>query len=380
MLNQENLKGEHEEVKGVKGRRKALGMITNKTGQTTLQESELKTNFKKPKAVKRVPKPKLSRIDMLRRKYGVNKRLDMDEVDVHDLGSSRYCAEYISDVMATYEELEEDEDFKIYPFYMETQTDLNEKMRELLVDWLCQVHTKFHLSATSFFYGISILDRFLCKTNVKRDKLQLVGCAALWMACKYEEIFAPEIRDFVTISDDSFDYSDMIKAEKYITEGLKFKLGGPTVYMFIRRYLNVVGCCVRVQHIAGFIVEFIQQKITFLKYKQSLVAASVLFYCFLVEEYNQRENKENVFGPPTDLKYLVWDDNVVRVSGYRKEDILKSSCIHQMRDSLVKYFDSNYKAVMTKYSSEKHYFVAKLEYNIATKDRSEDERMELETE
>lgn len=34
--------------------------------------------------------------------------------------------------------------------------------------------------------------------------LQLVGCTAMLIASKYEEIYAPEVRDFVYISDKAY--------------------------------------------------------------------------------------------------------------------------------------------------------------------------------
>lgn len=37
--------------------------------------------------------------------------------------------------------------------------------------------------------------------EVKRDKLQLVGVTAMLIASKFEEIYAPEVRDFVYITD-----------------------------------------------------------------------------------------------------------------------------------------------------------------------------------
>lgn len=37
--------------------------------------------------------------------------------------------------------------------------------------------------------------------EVRRDKLQLVGVTAMLIASKFEEIYAPEVRDFVYITD-----------------------------------------------------------------------------------------------------------------------------------------------------------------------------------
>ena len=44
---------------------------------------------------------------------------------------------------------------------------------------------------------VHLIDRYLEKEKVMRDKLQLVGIAAMFIASKYEEIFAPECRSLV---------------------------------------------------------------------------------------------------------------------------------------------------------------------------------------
>ena len=51
----------------------------------------------------------------------------------------------------------------------------------------------------------NLIDRFLASRNVSRKRLQLVGVTAMLIASKYEEIWAPEVRDFVYISDKAYD-------------------------------------------------------------------------------------------------------------------------------------------------------------------------------
>ena len=45
----------------------------------------------------------------------------------------------------------------------------------------------------SFYLTIYIIDMFLSMQVVPRRELQLVGVAAMLIACKYEEIWAPEV-------------------------------------------------------------------------------------------------------------------------------------------------------------------------------------------
>jgi hypothetical protein len=84
---------------------------------------------------------------------------------------------------------------------MAQQADINERMRSILVDWLVDVHLKFKLRTETLFLTVHIIDRYLAKEQTTRNKLQLVGCTAMLIAAKYEEIYAPEVRDFVYISD-----------------------------------------------------------------------------------------------------------------------------------------------------------------------------------
>lgn len=46
---------------------------------------------------------------------------------------------------------------------------------------------------------------------MRRSKLQLVGVAALLMASKYEEIYPPELRDLVYITDRAYNKQEILE-------------------------------------------------------------------------------------------------------------------------------------------------------------------------
>ena len=53
--------------------------------------------------------------------------------------------------------------------YMEKmQTDINEKMRAILIDWLVEVHLKFKLVPESLYLTVNLIDRYLEKEQVTR--------------------------------------------------------------------------------------------------------------------------------------------------------------------------------------------------------------------
>ena len=77
-------------------------------------------------------------------------------------------------------------------------------MRAILVDWIIEVHLKFKLLPETLFLTVGLIDRFLELEQIQRSSLQLVGVTAMLIASKYEEIYAPEVRDFVYITDNAY--------------------------------------------------------------------------------------------------------------------------------------------------------------------------------
>lgn len=73
------------------------------------------------------------------------------------------------------------------------------KMRAVLIDWLVDVHLQFSMLQETLYLTVAILDRFLQKSakDINRKSLQLVGVSAMFIASKYEEMYAPEIGEFL---------------------------------------------------------------------------------------------------------------------------------------------------------------------------------------
>lgn len=61
--------------------------------------------------------------------------------------------------------------------------------------------------------------------STSRKNLQLVGVAALLIASKYEELYPPEVQDFVYITDNTYTKNQILLMEKHI---LKVRMTQPT--------------------------------------------------------------------------------------------------------------------------------------------------------
>ena len=121
------------------------------------------------------------------------------------------------------------------PFYMEEQNELQWSMRSVLMDWLVQVHSRCNLLPETLFITANFVDRFLSGKIVSLGKLQLVGATALFLAAKKEEINCPTLSEIVYMVDNTYTGDELIKAERYMLNILKWELEFPGPMSFLRR-------------------------------------------------------------------------------------------------------------------------------------------------
>jgi len=150
-------------------------------------------------------------------------------------------------------------------------------MRAILVDWLVEVHLKFKLMPETLYLTVNVIDRYLAKKQVTRKNLQLVGVTAMLIASKYEEIWAPEVRDFVYISDRAYTREQILQMEKMMLNDLAFHLTVPTVWPFMNRFLKACGSDRQTGMVAGYLVELALVDYQMVKYKPSQLACAAVY-------------------------------------------------------------------------------------------------------
>ncbi|PWA23298.1 hypothetical protein CCH79_00018910 [Gambusia affinis] len=175
--------------------------------------------------------------------------LPVPDVDEQDAAEPQLCSHYVKDIYAYLQSLEVQQ--AIRADYLKG-SEVTAAMRAILVDWLIQVHSRFQLLQETLYLTVAVLDRFLqvsrtgTRTSsrrrvqpVSRRKLQLVGVAAMLVACKYEEMFCPEVGDFAYITDDAFSKAQILEMEQLVLRKLGFQLGRPLPLHFLRRASKV---------------------------------------------------------------------------------------------------------------------------------------------
>ncbi|KAK4481779.1 hypothetical protein RD792_012690 [Penstemon davidsonii] len=199
---------------------------------------------------------------------------DIVDIDAADVNNDLAVVEYVEEMYKFFKEVEHE----TRPCdYMDSQPEINEKMRAILIDWLIQVHHKFELNQETLYLTINIVDRYLASKATSRKALQLVGMSAMLIASKYEEIWAPEVDDLVCVSDGTYSNEQVLVMEKKILQQLEWYLTVPTPYVFLVRFIKASMTDSDVENMVYFLAELGMMNYATIIYCPSMLAAAAVY-------------------------------------------------------------------------------------------------------
>ncbi|KHN73565.1 G2/mitotic-specific cyclin-B3 [Toxocara canis] len=163
--------------------------------------------------------------------------------------------------------------------YLKVQPQLTKEMRAVLADWMVEVQECFELNHETLYMAMKLTDLYLDRVpNVGRDDLQLIASTALFVAAKFDERSPPLIDDFMFICEDSFTREALIRMEHKMLKVIRFDLGCPLSYRFLRRYARVCKTDMGTLTLARYILETSLMFYEFVPVSDSLMGAA----CFLM--------------------------------------------------------------------------------------------------
>lgn len=263
-----------------------------------------------------------------------------DEPEVRMDPSS--VSEYLRDIYTHLRE-EEVERNRPQPTYIEAQTEINSRMRGILVDWLIEVHLKYRLKSETLFLTVKIIDAFVSRKDIPRRKLQLVGVAATLIAAKYEEIHPPTLSDLVYVCDRAYTREAIVQMELAMLNVVNFDLRGPTTAVFLGSFAEQNGCNQVQKHLVQYLAELALIDLKMIRYLPSHVAAAAVL---LSNKLLQ--------------KLPAWPVHMAQHTGYTDSTI--RDCAKELCQLLEQAPNAQLQAVQKKFSRRDFSTVAKMSF------------------
>lgn len=182
--------------------------------------------------------PRLSTTHLLSNIFAGVDLEEIEDIDANDRDDPLQCVHLVEDIFAVMREREAKD--RPSANYMAHQQSISAKMRGILTDWMIDVGSTFTLLSETVFLAVRLMDMFLSKKQVSRERMQLVGVAALVIASKFEEVRSPIIEDWIWISDEAFTRDQILRMETIMLGVLNYNVGTPTPLHFLRRFSKVL--------------------------------------------------------------------------------------------------------------------------------------------
>lgn len=254
------------------------------------------------------------------------------DIDEHDTENTQLVAEYVKDIYGYLAAVEKQ--FRISPDFLDKKI-VTSKMRSVLIDWLIQVHLKFHLLQETLYLCVQIIDAYLMAVDVPKMQLQLVGVTAMFVASKYEEMYVPAIDDFVYMTDNTYTKAEIRTMEIAILKQLDFMFCKPFPLHFLRRFSKAGQADPKQHTLAKYFMELSLHCADFSPMDPSYLAACSLCLSFKL------------------LKGTEWNRTMEFYSTYKLDDLY--SGMHKIAKLVLKSSDPDYRyrAATNKYGTSK---------------------------
>ena len=225
--------------------------------------------------------------------------------------------------------------------YLEYQPEINEKMRTILIDWLIDVHNKFHFKEETLYITIYIMDSYLSKKFIQRKRFQLLGITSFLIASKLNEIYFRRISDYAFITDNAYTQDEIKQMEKDICKTLNFNFLFPSPLSFFEILSIKFGLYedLNKYYYAQFLMQTFLMDIRSLDFSYSSIACTC---CYIVMKFYKNKNYQIFYNSKF---YTVKNKNISsEINSYIIKECAKNICF-----VISQFFNSNLQATFNKY-------------------------------
>ena len=223
--------------------------------------------------------------------------------------------------------------------------------------------------------------------GIYRTQLQLYGCGCLWIASKYHEIYAPELTDFIYISDNAFEIIDLKNCEAKILSTLNYNITYITHLSFIELYMKLIAYPLRtntnkkistaktekdierhkiklknklniISNLTFFLIEHCLMDYNLItQYSKSIIVSSVLAYACLVLGVKTALIQINTNNINKDIISNTWSNNLIKYTGYNIKQLIPI-----MKEIDILRNNEKHKAIRNKYARKNYYRVSCIDF------------------
>jgi len=161
------------------------------------------------------------------------------------------------------------------------------------------------------------------------------------IASKYEEIYAPIVKDFVYITDNAYTKDEILHMEMKMLHSLDFEVNFTSSFRFLERFIKISKVEPILHHLSRYFLELSLVNYHMLKYSPSLLASAALY---LAMKMAKLENP--------------WSSLLTEQTSYKESEI--RSCAKDLFLLFSNAKSSSTQAVRKKFSHSKFGEVAKI--------------------
>ena len=167
----------------------------------------------------------------------------------------------------------------------------------------------------------------------------------LWISAKYEEIYPPDLSQFLQVSENKFTRAQVLDMEKDILHKLNFMITVPSAYRFLQRYRRLSGAFNNdeVFYYAQYILEVSLLDATLLRFKPSQMAAAAM-----------------ILSARQLCKKHTWNKEVEQFTGYSESDL--KTAISEVKQFAVEINPKFIQILKYKFSKNEYLNVSKHQF------------------
>lgn len=221
--------------------------------------------------------------------------------------------------------------------YLHKRPEINEKMRQVLVDWLVEIQESFQLAHETLYLAVTMTDLYMSRCDVSRDEMQLIGATAVLLASKFYERWPPYTDDLVFVCDEAYSREQFLETEMKLIQALDFDINLPVSYLFLRRYAKVMNYTMPQLTLARYVLELSLMEYKFIHIPASKMASATFLWSLLH------------FG-------MDWNTSLSYHTSYKKKELLE--IVEQLNVVVSRAPKRKLKTIYDKYSHENFFKVA----------------------